>query len=92
MPLLPPNDTSVALAFYSQNHGATNIDSQLDPTGQRKANLVSVQAALRDVVNDRGPKMKGKEGKEMRERGAQVPSEGRKSYVGHDGRGSAGKS
>ena len=23
----------------------------------------------------------------MRERGAQVPSEGRKSYVGHDGRG-----
>ena len=63
VPLLPPNDTSVALAFYSQNHGATNIDSQLDPTGQRKANLVSVQAALRDVVNDRGPKMKGKEGK-----------------------------
>jgi hypothetical protein len=61
--LLLPNDTCVALAFYSQNHGATNIDPHLDPTGQQKTNFVYVQAALRDVVNDRGPKMKGKEGK-----------------------------
>jgi hypothetical protein len=58
VPLLPPNDACVALAFSSQNHGATNMIRRWNPQASKRSIFFSVQAAL----NDRGPKMKAKGG------------------------------
>ena len=56
VPFLPPDDTCVALAFSSQNHGATNIDPQLDPTGQKNANLCQCSGCTQGRGQWQGPK------------------------------------